>query len=104
MVPGSDLPRFQRTPPDRFRNRNSCGWCYRSGFHDLHCQAKLVAVDEQADNNIVQLDRFGKADRLAHQPLETRAQGEMFTLDLLRVVFARAVDCGSEMPLVGTPI
>ena len=46
-------------------------------------------------------DRFGKTDRLAHQPLEACAQCEMCALDVLRGAFARAVDFGGEVPFVG---
>lgn len=80
------------------------GWCYRSGFHDLYWQSKLVAIDEQADHNIMHRQRLGKADCLAYQPLEAGAQCEMFAPNLLRVALTRTVDCRGEIPFVSAPI
>ena len=39
-----------------------------------HRESKLLAIDEQTNNNVVQCDRFGKANRFAREPLDTGAQ------------------------------
>jgi hypothetical protein len=50
------------------------------------------------------LNRFGKANRLAGEPLDTGPQGQMPALDLLGVSLARGVLGGIEMTGIGPPI
>jgi len=76
---------------------------------DLHLgrsnrQAKLIAIDEQPEDDVMQLDRFGKADRLAGQTLDTGPQRQMFALDLLRVLLAHVVLGLVKVTRVGAPI
>jgi hypothetical protein len=40
---------------------------------DLNPKPKVVAIDEQANDNIVHLNRFGEADRPARQPFDPRS-------------------------------
>src|SRR6266702_4304491 len=76
---------------------------------DLHLglsnrQAKLIAIDEQPEDDVMHLDRFGKADRLACQTLATGPQRQMLALDLLRVLLARVVLGLVKVTRVGAPI
>src|SRR5262249_37297611 len=48
------------------------------GVSDLHCirldpQAEFIPIDEQSEDNIMQLGRLGKTDRLAHQAFDPGA-------------------------------
>src|SRR6266851_324467 len=70
----------------------------------LHCPSKGIAVDKQANDDVVHLCGFREANGLTDQAFNTRPQGQMRALDLLRVSFAWAVDSGVEMTRVGTPI
>ena len=64
---------------------------------------KFVAVYEQTNNQIVHPFGFRKADRTAHQTLDSRPLVHMFALDFLRLVLANSVLFGLQMPLVCTP-
>src|SRR5262249_38413526 len=55
----------------------------------------------QSNNDVMQLGRAGKADRLAHQAFDPGAQREVLALYLLRVALARVVRIRLEMPRVG---
>jgi hypothetical protein len=49
---------------------------------DLHFlgpnpKAKFMAINEQTDHNVMHLDRFGKADRLAHQSFDPGARRQV---------------------------
>jgi hypothetical protein len=50
----------------------------------------------------VHLNGFGEANRLAGEPLEARAQREMFAFDLLHRQLPHRVLLGWEMPLIDT--
>jgi hypothetical protein len=65
---------------------------------------KLITIDKQPDDDVMHLNRFGKADRLAGEPLDTGPQGQMPALDLLCVSLARGVLVGIEMTAIGPPI
>ena len=54
----------------------------------LYLHAKLTAVDEQADDEIVHLNGFRETDRLAHEALDARTQRQMLALKLLGIAFA----------------
>ena len=41
-------------------------------YLDIESESKLVPIDEQPDDDIMHLNRFGNADRLAPQPLDSR--------------------------------
>ena len=73
-------------------------------FIGLHRETKLIAIDKQTNDNVVHLGRLGKADRFAREPLDTRAQRQMFPFNLLRVAFARYMSFGGQMPGVRPPV
>ena len=69
----------------------------------LYLYPELIAVDKQADDEIVPLGGLREADRLAHQALDPCAQREMFTFQLLRITFPHFMEQGIEMALVHPP-
>src|SRR5215471_794300 len=69
-----------------------------------HRQSKFIAIDEQPNNNIVQLDAFRKANGLAHETFEACAKGQMLPLDLLGVVLAWVMLFGTELTRVRAPM
>jgi hypothetical protein len=71
---------------------------------DLDPQPKVVAIDEQANDNIVPLNRFGEADRPAPQPFDPRSQRQVFTFDVLGVTLTWLVLTLIHMSPVGTPV
>src|SRR5262249_48633172 len=73
-------------------------------FTVSHRYPKLIAIDKQPNDNVMHLDRSGKADCLAGEPLDPGPQRQMFALNLLRVPLARLVLVGIEMPCVRAPI
>ena len=73
-------------------------------FTVSHLQPKLIAIDKQPNDDVMQPDRSGKADRLAGETLDPGPQCQMFALDLLRVPLARLVLVGIEMPCICAPI
>ena len=73
-------------------------------FMVSHRQPELIAIDKQPNDDVMHLDRAGKADRLAGEPLDPGPQRQMFTLDLLHVPLARMRLGGIEMPRGRTPI
>jgi hypothetical protein len=42
-------------------------------FIGLNPQAEFIPIDKQSEDNVMHLDRPGKADRLAHQPFDPGA-------------------------------
>ena len=58
----------------------------------LYRPSKGIAVDTQADNDVVHLGRFRQADGLAHQALHACPSRQMLPLDLLRIPLAWAAD------------
>ena len=64
---------------------------------------KLIAIDEEADHQIVHGYRFGKAKRAAYEPLDPGPQIDVFALDGLRVLFTDDVRLGDDMPLIRPP-
>jgi len=57
-------------------------------FIELDPQATFVPIDAQPDDHIMHLDRLEKADRLAHEALNTGALYQVLALDLLRDLLA----------------
>ena len=62
----------------------------------LHCPSKGIAVDKQANDDVVHLCRFREADRLPDQALNARPQGEMLALDFLGVTLPTVCSSGSR--------
>jgi hypothetical protein len=81
----------------------SLGRCFKPVDSVSEQLAKLITVDEEPDYQIVHPFRFGKADRTAHQALDSRPQLDVLTCDFLGVVFAHPMLLGIEMPLVSAP-
>ena len=77
------------------------GRCRKGVDRVLDCYPKLVAIDEEADHQIVPRCRFGKANRAAHEPLDPGMPIEVFARDFLRVLFAHCVLLWVNTPLVG---
>ena len=69
----------------------------------LDCDPKLVAIDEEANHQIVHGRRFRKANSTTHEPLDLCPQIDVFTLDFLRIGLAHFVLLGVDMALVGAP-
>jgi hypothetical protein len=64
---------------------------------------KLVAIDEEANDQIVHRCRFGKANGATDSSFNPGAQIDVLALDFLRVRFADRVLIGGDMSLVGPP-
>ena len=73
-------------------------------FMISHRQPKLIAIHKQSDDDVMHLDRSGKADRLACETLEPGPQCQMLPLDFLRVPLARSMLVGVEMTRGRAPI
>jgi hypothetical protein len=69
----------------------------------LDCYPKLIAIDEEADHQIVHSCRLGKAQRAAYEPFNPGPQVDVLAFDRLRVLLADGMLLGVEMPLVGAP-
>ncbi len=63
-------------------------------FMGSHWETKFIAIDKQANHDVVHLGRLGKADRFARETLDTRAQRQMLPFNLLRVAFAAHIGFG----------
>ena len=69
----------------------------------LEGSPKLIAIDEEADHQIVHGCRLGKANRATYEPLDPSPQINVFALDGLRVLCTDDVLLRGEMPLVRPP-
>jgi hypothetical protein len=56
-----------------------------------HRQPKLIAIDKQPNDDVMHLDRSGKADCLAYQTFNMGPQRQMLSFDLLRIALARII-------------
>src|SRR5262249_56682926 len=66
----------------------------------LHRPSKGIAIDKQANHDVMHLRGFREADRLANQAFDACPQCQVLALDLLGVPFARTMHVGSQMPSV----
>lgn len=73
-------------------------------FMSSHRETKLIAIDKQTNDNVVQLGRPGKADRFACEAFDSRAQRQMLPFNLLRIAFARHLGFRDQMPSVRSPL
>ena len=71
---------------------------------NLHSDAEFIAIDEQANHDIVQLGGFGEADRLAYQAVDPGAERQVLAFALLSIALAWAMSRRHQMPLIGAPI
>ena len=62
--------------------------CFKGVDPMLDSYPKLVAIDEEADHQIVHRRRFGKANRATHETLDACPQINVFALDFLRILLA----------------
>ena len=69
----------------------------------LEGSPKLIAIDEEADHQIVHAFRLGKTDCATYEPLDPGPQIDVFALDGLRVLFTDDVLLGDDMPLIRPP-
>ena len=67
-------------------------------------QAKFIAIDKQANDDVVHLGGFRKADGLACQTLDACAQRQMLPFNWLRVPFAGMVDFRPQLSRIRSPI
>ena len=79
------------------------GRCSKGVDPMLDGDPKLVAIDEEADHQIVHHRRFGKANCAAHEPLDPGSQVDVFALDFLRMLFANVMLRWVNVPLVRPP-
>ena len=54
----------------------------------LHQNSKFVAIDKEADNDIMLFLQFGETNRFAGQPFNPPPQVQVFPFDVLGVGFA----------------
>jgi hypothetical protein len=103
-IPVFDLwAQLQRSNSERWL-RSEYGGVLDLDLTALDRQAEFIAINQQPNDDVVHLDRFRNADRLAHQTLETCASRQMLPLDVLRVALARMVRFGIEVTPVCSPI
>ena len=70
----------------------------------LHRPSKGISVHKQANDNVVHLCGFRKADGLTHQAFDARPYSEMLPLDFLGVAFAYGMLFGVEVTCVCAPL
>ena len=63
-------------------------------FTVSHRESKLIAIDKQANDNVMHLDRLGKTNGFTREPLDARPQRQMLTFNLLHVAFASDMSFG----------
>ena len=66
----------------------------------LECNPKLIAIDEETNDQFMHGCRFGKTNRAAHKTFDPGPQIAMFALDFLRMLLAYVMLRGGDMPLV----
>ena len=66
-------------------------------------EPKLIAIDEEANHQIVHGDRFGKTYGAAHQPFDPGPQVDVLAFDFLRIRLANVMLLWGDMPLVRPP-
>src|SRR4029434_1165173 len=66
-------------------------------------EPKLIAIDEEANHQIVHSDRFGKANGATYKPFNPGPQIDVLTFDFLRILLPHRVLLWGDMPLVRPP-
>ncbi len=66
-------------------------------------EPKLIAIDEETNDQIVHRRRFGKANRATHETLDPGPHIDVFALDFLRLLLANVMLLRVDMPLVRSP-
>jgi succinate dehydrogenase/fumarate reductase flavoprotein subunit len=70
----------------------------------LHRPSKGIAIDKQANHDVMHLCGFREADRLADQAFDACPQCQVLAFNLLGVPFARTMHVGIQMPGVGSSV
>src|SRR5712691_7170826 len=83
--------------------RNDGGRCSKGVDPVLEGYPKLIAIDEEANHEIVHRRRFGKANGAPYEPLDPGPQVDVFALDFLRVLLAHMMLLWVDVPLVRAP-
>ena len=65
-------------------------------------ESKLIAIDEEANHQIMHRGCFGKADRATHEPLDA-GRRLMCLLNSLRVLLAHLMLRWVDMPFIRSP-
>src|SRR5499427_698879 len=79
------------------------GWCFRAVDSMSDEEPKLIAIDEEANHQIVHGDRFGKANGTAHQPFDPGPHVDVLAFDFLRIRLSNVMLRWGDMPLVRPP-
>jgi hypothetical protein len=66
-------------------------------------EPKLIAIDEEANHQIVHGDRFRKANGTTDKPFNPGPQIEVLAFDFLRMLLPHVMLLWGEMPLVRPP-
>ena len=66
-------------------------------------EPKLIAIDEETNDQIVHRRRLGKANRATHETLDPGPQIDVLALDFLRMLLANVMLLWVDMPLVRSP-
>ena len=66
-------------------------------------EPRRIAIDEEADHQIVPGDRFGKANGAAHQPFDPGPQLDGLACDCVRIRLAHVMRRWGDRPLVRPP-
>src|SRR6266516_5533745 len=77
------------------------GRCFTGVDPVLDSDPKFIAIDEEANDQIVHRDRFGEANGATYETLDAGPQIDMFTFDCLRMLFPNVMLLWGNMPLVG---
>jgi hypothetical protein len=64
---------------------------------------KLITVDEHTNYEVVHQLTLGKANGFSCQTLDSCSQAQMFTLNLLCLLFAYLMHFNWEMSFIGSP-
>src|SRR5712691_8269109 len=79
------------------------GRCFKGVDPVLESYPKLIAIDEEANHEIVHRRRFGKTNGTPYEPLDPSPQVDVFALDFLRVLLAHMMLLWVDVPLIRAP-
>ena len=79
------------------------GRCSKGVDSVLEGYPKLIAIDEEANHEIVHRRCFGKANGAPYEPLDPGPQVDVFAFDFLRVLLAHMMLLWVDVPLVRAP-
>jgi hypothetical protein len=79
------------------------GRCFKAVDSMSDEEPKLIAIDEEANHQIVHSDRFGKAHGATYKPLHPGPQIDVLAFDFLRILLPHRVLLWVDMPLVRPP-